>query len=348
MTHRFCTTVLAWIAVGLTPDCVQAADFNYNFKKAFTVSPASGWKFYTGNFIGDSLQEIAAYNSNDGSVYVASRDTFTGSYSFHKYATVTPAAGWKFVPGQFADDGSGRTLDDLFAYHPSDGSVWVGRNTGSSFNFIHWNTIGTGNAWNFSAGYFKGDDVYSDGVAYHPSDGSVWVMRNRLDSFKTTVWGYITPASGWTIVGTGNYTGPSSGGDKSDVVLYRPADGQIMVGQGISSSSSFFFMLFAKMESGIDWSFATLKRQQFTGFDTFDRLVGYHYPTGTLWIGSNVFGTSFRFSKVSANHLPVGPKWRLVTGLFDFKNSQGALNHNNNILAFNPGTGAVWIGEAIY
>ncbi len=47
-------------------------------------------------------------------------------FSFTRYATVSPATGWSFVAGQFAGDGR----SDIVGYHPSNGSVWVGRNTG--------------------------------------------------------------------------------------------------------------------------------------------------------------------------------------------------------------------------
>ena len=44
-------------------------------------------------------------------------------FSFQRYATVRPAAGWSFAAGEFTGDNHA----DLAAYHPSDGSVWVGR-----------------------------------------------------------------------------------------------------------------------------------------------------------------------------------------------------------------------------
>ena len=46
-------------------------------------------------------------------------------FSFKQYATVSPAAGWSFVAGQFA----GNAKADVVGYHPSNGSLWVGRNT---------------------------------------------------------------------------------------------------------------------------------------------------------------------------------------------------------------------------
>ena len=47
------------------------------------------------------------------------------NFSFSRYATVSPAEDWSFVSGQFAGDRKA----DVVGYHPSDGSLWVGRNT---------------------------------------------------------------------------------------------------------------------------------------------------------------------------------------------------------------------------
>ncbi len=59
----------------------------------------------------------------------AAADAFAAaaSFSFTQYATVSPAAGWSFVAGNFAGDNRA----DVAGYHPSNGSLWVGRNTGS-------------------------------------------------------------------------------------------------------------------------------------------------------------------------------------------------------------------------
>jgi hypothetical protein len=46
-------------------------------------------------------------------------------FSFSRYATVSPAEDWSFVSGQFA----GNNKTDVMGYHPSNGSLWVGRNT---------------------------------------------------------------------------------------------------------------------------------------------------------------------------------------------------------------------------
>ena len=100
------------------------------------------------------------------------------SFSFNRWATVPPAAGWSFVAGEFSlpPDPDGNP-SEVMGYHPSDGSVWVGRNTGSAFSFTRWATVTPASGWSFVAGVFTSDSR-SDVAAYHPSDGSIWVGAN--------------------------------------------------------------------------------------------------------------------------------------------------------------------------
>jgi hypothetical protein len=54
---------------------------------------------------------------------VGSDTTVTaGSFAFTQYATLSPVDGWTIV--------AGHPRTDIAAYHPSDGSIWVGQNTG--------------------------------------------------------------------------------------------------------------------------------------------------------------------------------------------------------------------------
>ena len=95
-------------------------------------------------------------------------------FSFTQYATVSPAEDWSFVAGQFAGD----SKTDVVGYHPSNGTLWVGRNTGSAFSFTKYATVSPAEDWQFVAGRFAGDSR-SDLAGYHPSNGTVWVGRTR-------------------------------------------------------------------------------------------------------------------------------------------------------------------------
>jgi hypothetical protein len=58
-------------------------------------------------------------------------------FEWKQKGSVLPAAGWSFVTGNF----TGNAIADVAAYHPSDGSVWVGSTTGGDFVFTQWATV---------------------------------------------------------------------------------------------------------------------------------------------------------------------------------------------------------------
>src|SRR5690349_24230230 len=96
--------------------------------------------------------------------------SIAAAFSFTRYATVSPASGWSFVAGNFAGD----SRADVMGYHPSNGSLWVGTNTGSAFSFARYATVSPAADWSFVAGNFAGDSR-ADVMGYHPSNGSLWV-----------------------------------------------------------------------------------------------------------------------------------------------------------------------------
>jgi hypothetical protein len=82
--------------------------------------------------------------------------------------------GWRFVAGDYTGD----SVDDLLAYHPSDGSVWVARNRLTDLDFVRVGTMAPAAGWTFTAGDFNGDSI-ADLSAYR-SDGRVWTAQVRL------------------------------------------------------------------------------------------------------------------------------------------------------------------------
>ena len=95
------------------------------------------------------------------------------SFVFNNWATVSPADDWTFMVGNFAGD----SRPDVVGYHPSNGTLWVGTNTGSGFSFANWATVSPANNWTFMVGNFAGDSR-PDVVGYHPSNGTLWVGTN--------------------------------------------------------------------------------------------------------------------------------------------------------------------------
>src|SRR2546423_7448126 len=110
-------------------------------------------------------------------------------FQWSVHGTVLPSNGWTFVAGHFDGD----ALADVVGYHPSDGSVWMGRNTDASFEFDQWATVTPAAGWTFRSGDFDGDTL-DDLLLYHPNDGSVWVGRNTGRGFVFNKWATLFPS----------------------------------------------------------------------------------------------------------------------------------------------------------
>ena len=150
-------------------------------------------------------------------------------FNFRVWGPVLPTNGWTFVAGHFAGD----ALADIVGYHPADGSVWMGRNTGANFEFELWATVTPAAGWTVRSGDFDGDSL-DDLLLYHPNDGSVWVGRNTGGGFVINKWATLSPHAGWSIE-VGDFAGTS----RSDVLAYHPSDGSVWVGTNTGSSFGF-------------------------------------------------------------------------------------------------------------
>jgi hypothetical protein len=80
---------------------------------------------------------------------------------------VSPTAGWHFAAGLFTGD----ERADLMGYHSSNGTLWVGENTGA-FNFQRWASVSPASDWQFLARDVTGTGR-ADAIGYYPSNGTI-------------------------------------------------------------------------------------------------------------------------------------------------------------------------------
>jgi hypothetical protein len=239
-------------------------------------------------------------------------------FSFSEWASVTPAAGWIFDSGDFNGDG----LIDVVGYHPSNGSVWIGANTGaSSFAFSQWSTVSPAAGWTIVAGDFTGDG-WPDVMAYYSGNGSLWIGANTGSSFSWSQWAVVSPAAGWT------FSAADFNGDgRLDLLGYHPSNGSVWVGANVGSA--FSFSQWASVTPVSGWVF---KAGDYTR-DGRPDAVGYHPSNGTVWVGANT-GSSFLFSQWST--LSPASGWNLISG-GDF-----AGDGSEDVVAYDSGGGSLW------
>jgi hypothetical protein len=112
-------------------------------------------------------------------------------FQFIQWATVDPQAGWSFLSGFFTQTAKA----DLFGYHPSNGTLWVGENTGGGFAFWKWGKVDPTSGWQFVAGPFDAD-LWADVVGYHPSNGTLWLGKSTVRPIEGYCWP-LSAAPGW-------------------------------------------------------------------------------------------------------------------------------------------------------
>jgi hypothetical protein len=243
------------------------------------------------------------------------------AFDFSQWATVTPPMGWTFAVGEFTGDG----LIDVVGYHPGNGTLWVGRNTGGAFVFSQWATVSPAAGWQFIAGDFTGDGL-TDVMGYHPSNGTLWIGTNTGSEFVFTQWGTVSPEADWSFV-AGHFTG----GVRSDVVGYHPSNGSVWVGR--NTGSAFEFDRWGTVSPIAGWIFAA---GDFTGTARTD-VLGYHPSDGSLWVGENT-GSQFLFGT-----------WATVSPVDDWIFAPGKIYGlgKADVVGYHPSNGSIWVGRNI-
>jgi photosystem II stability/assembly factor-like uncharacterized protein len=160
-------------------------------------------------------------------------------------------------------------------YHPGNGSLWVGTNTGSAFTFSRWATVTPASGWSFAAGDFSNDGK-ADVIGYHPGNGSLWVGTNNASGFNFTRWTTVSPASGWSFI-AGDFTGDG----RTDVAGYHPGNGSLWVAADTGSASG--FTKWTTLMPAAGWA---ILAGEFAGNGQAD-IVGYQPANGTLWTGTS-------------------------------------------------------------
>lgn len=147
----------------------------YDFSLWLSVV-GTDWSFAAGNFTGTAFDDLVGYRASDRKLHVATNtgSGFDSLTDWNHELSVWEFAGsestdWRIHSGNYAPPGGGGTdYDELFAASRANGYLFVGRSTGSAFEFQGaWgrpNDLPYEN-WQYAAGDFDGSSDL-DVVAY--------------------------------------------------------------------------------------------------------------------------------------------------------------------------------------
>ena len=241
------------------------------------------------------------------------------SFVFSQWATVDPPDRWQFAAGCF----TGQTRNDLFGYASTNGTLWVGENTGSDFAFQQWARVDPADGWQFTVGDFTGSGR-ADIVGYHPSNGSIWLGENLDTFFAVSERGTVDPADGWQFA-AGYFTGHS----KSDLFAYHPSNGSLWVGE--NTGNGFEFQQWGNIDPVAGWQFVA---DDFSGNGRTD-IMGYNSTSGSVQVGENL-GTTFDLHEWAVVTPP--DLWQFVAGHFTGR-------AKSDLFGYQPSSGSMWVGE---
>lgn len=235
--------------------------------------PVQFTTWQSGDLNGDGALDVLIYNAAAGTVQVAA----SPNYVTQTWATLAPAAGWKFVIGEFTNDG----LSDVIGYYEPNGTLHRGTNLGGSFSFAQVGSVAPATGWLFAAGQLDASTTIAELVGYHPSNDTIWVGALQFGLwFSFALWDDTTDR-GWQF--TQVLSADLNGDGRTDMIGYDGQSGEIVAGLN-TGSASFLLDVWANAPAPGNWRFTT---GRFAGHPQPD-LVGFDANAQKLWVGVNV------------------------------------------------------------
>jgi len=297
-----------------------ASQGRFDYRNWGGLSPSAGWEIFSGQFVGDAAPDVVAYLPTTGELRVAHNTGSTFQVSTSAWYVVTPTTDWRFTTGEFTGD----ALDDVVGYHPSNGTVWVLRNTGTNFSAELRGSLAAALTGSIHAGDFDGDGS-TDVAFYDAGTGAIRVGRSDGSTFSFSLWFTVSPAASWTLTSS-----EMTGDARADLAGYHPSTGVLWI--GTSTGTSFLFAgASATLSPSSGWKLAG---GDFASSPLAD-LFSYHTGTGSLWVGLNSGGAFTYQAPWSPTPLTPASSWQFAPGDFD---QDGRLD----VAGYHPSNGSLW------
>ncbi|NNF69570.1 MAG: hypothetical protein HKN01_07335, partial [Acidimicrobiia bacterium] len=229
------------------------------------VAGASWAGFVTGDFDGNAIDDMAAFDEASGRwwVFTSNGSTLSGSV----WAQFGTASGWTArLVGDFNGDGR----DDIANYHPSLQRWWVSLSTGSGFTTTLWDEFGTGHGWTAQLVGDFDDDGLDDIASFHPTRGRWWVSVSDGSAFDTKMWAEHDTGGAWVNAVVGDFDGDGL----DDVAVFDETDGRVVVSLSTGDAvTGFVSSVFATFGTKSGWTAAIAGDFDDDGLDD---IANYH------------------------------------------------------------------------
>src|SRR5262249_13157912 len=137
-----------------------------------TLPYTGNWQYsLAGDFNGDGLQDIAAFDKNTGKWWVGLSNG--SAYTFSVWATWSVSGvTWQYaLVGDYNGDGKA----DIAGFYKEGGQWWVMTSSGSTFNSATlWDTWSTSVTWQFALVGDYNSDGKADIAGYYQGGGQWW------------------------------------------------------------------------------------------------------------------------------------------------------------------------------
>jgi hypothetical protein len=296
---------------------------------------------FEADFDGDGKLDQLVYHAGTGDL-VLGRATGNG----FAFASAGNLAGFgSLLDGRhvtFAGDFTGDGKSDLLFYYAGDGNWWLGRSTGTGFDFRQAaNTSGFGDLLGPSHRMLRGDfdgNGKADVAFYYAGNGDLWL---GLSSGSALSFRRAANLAGFgDLLGDQHelYAADFTGDGKTDLAFYYAGNGDVWLGR--SDGATLAFARAANV-SGFGDLLADDRARHVADFDGDGKsdLLFYYAGDGNIWLG-RFAGDALSFSRLgsAANFGSLlDPARVLFSGDFDG-------NGKTDLGFYYAGNGDTWLG----
>lgn len=294
----------------------------FQFKHVATLAPVAGWSIDMGRFLSPGKSSLLM-------THPSKPEFFVGDYNAPNFPIVSRGSMGDWRGELFAGNFVTPDTDDLVGYRPTDGTLWMFRNTPTGFQpKVAAGQVSPASGWQFMVGDFIGKGR-NQLLGYHPSNGSLWLGNyGPTGQFSFSQVGTVSPTTGWHFV-AGDLTGTAA----AEVFGYSSSNRSVWMGKLVAGQLA--FTQWHTFPGPGQWQLLSHQRWHKIAPTPPTRagLVAYHRATGDLYTHDG-------------SALPNFTKRGTVTPADGWQFQCAPLDSNTtlDLAGYHPSNGTVWLG----